>query len=270
MAVGSHHGRVHGLVVCRSTTGGTSPGCAHSSGGPAARVGASVLPSHSRRGQGGLPAWSWGSRGRKRRRWGETQAAASESGKTYSGKTSVVASARGLQWLCWPLVSSVAKAAGPSAGQTTGNSGCSCSVPDAREPWTSSRFPGLSLHLSLVLLGGVKPSCVPVQCPRKVGRWPLTLPPPSQGGEHFLAGKFILDAEQSRPGVGRHRRVKLSFLPFLCSSQTLCSTVLLAFLKQTPELSQRCFCSWMLSNHCSSSGDRSWGLLCHPFGRECL
>lgn len=195
---------------------------------------------------------------------------ASESGKTYSGKTSVVASARGPQWLCWPLVSSVAKAAGPSAGQTTGNSGCSCSVPDAREPWTSSRFPGLSLHLSLVLLGGVKPSCVPVQCPRKVGRWPLTLPPPSQGGEHFLAGKFILDAEQSRPGVGRHRRVKLSFLPFLCSSQTLCSTVLLAFLKQTPELSQRCFCSWMLSNHCSSSGDRSWGLLCHPFGRECL
>lgn len=43
------------------------------------------------------------------------------------------------------------------------------------------------------------------------------------------------------------QRVKLFFLPLLCSDSGMsCSNVLLKFLKQTPDLSQSCFCSWIV------------------------
>ena len=60
-------------------------------------------------------------------------------------------------------------------------------------------FPGLSVHLNPELLGGMKLNWVLMQGARKVGSWPLTLLCLSRPGELFLAGKFILAAEQSRP-----------------------------------------------------------------------
>lgn len=89
----------------------------------------------------------------------------------------------------------------------------------------------------------MKLSWVLVQCPRKVGSWPLTLLQLARGGELFLAGKLIVDAEQSWPeGRDDACKMKLFFLPFLCSSsQIFCSAVLLTLRKQTLELSQRYF-----------------------------
>lgn len=73
--------------------------------------------------------------------------------KTRGGKISGTRSAGAIQWLCWLLVSSVAKLCGSSAEQTTGNCGCFHCMADTHGPRSSSLFLVVSIHFSFMPLG---------------------------------------------------------------------------------------------------------------------
>ena len=98
-------------------------------------------------------------------------------------------------------------------------------------------FLGISRRLSFAgpcwVEGKVGPSC---GAPKGWRSWPLIPLSPFQQRE------FPPDAEQGQPGAGRMQNKAV--LPFLYRySQVFCSTVLLKFLKWTPELSQYYFYS---------------------------
>ena len=96
---------------------------------------------------------------------------ASVSAETCGGKTSVAGSAGVIEWLCRPLISSVAKAAGVLCRAGHWNHGRFHCVAGTRHPCSSSLFLVISIHLSFMPLGeGVKLKWVLVQVPGRLGK----------------------------------------------------------------------------------------------------
>lgn len=111
------------------------------------------------------------------------------------------------------------------------------------------------------------PSC---SAPKGWGSGSLTPFSLSQGRKIFLPGVFPLGAEQCQPGGWNNAdKIKLFFLPILCS-QVFCSTVLLKFLKGAPELSQSCFCSWIVVSWLIFVGGWRLGSPRPPFWQQYL
>ena len=130
---------------------------------------------------------------------------------------------RGLQWLCWSVVSSVVKAAGVV-----------CRIGDW-EPWSLLLHPecGSSCFSSLFLVSvglsftslGWNQSGTFTWHPKSLGKLVLTLFLLSWWGELFLA-------EQCPPGTGMMQRRWVYLPALLCSySHDFPSTLMLKFLK---------------------------------------
>ena len=151
----------------------------------------------------------------------------------------------GTVWLCWLLVSSVGKLLGSSAEQVTQNRGYSYCVTDTGGPCSSSLFLATSVHLSCASFWvewNLSESFV--WCPERLGRLAACLLLLFQ--ENFLAGLSRLAPSLAGQGeCDDAGKMKWYFLSFLSSSQVSCFA-LYSRLNWTPEISQSCFCSWVI------------------------
>lgn len=147
----------------------------------------------------------------------------------------------GPQWLCWLLVSSGAK----SVVFACSTSHCELQLFPLCElhwwPLLLFLFPS-HLYVSQLCWSGwgeieVGPSCSAQRLGKLVAHPAL----PFLVRKLFLAGKFPLDAEQYWLGKWDDTGKKRLFSLLVPYTQGFCSTVLLKFLKRTPELSQCLF-----------------------------
>ena len=166
---------------------------------------------------------------------------------------SPVKSAKGLQWLCWLLVSLVAEAAGvPSAGKVTANPRNSCCMADSLSSLllvvTSLSSAGLCWDETEAGL-----SCGPWKAGEASGS-PYSL---SWPGEPSLAGSSPFAQSTGIWGMGWCKaKLKLLFLPFVCSYSQgfvlLCSWSFISGLLRSP---RAVFIGRSLSNDWSLWGD---------------
>lgn len=147
------------------------------------------------------------------------------------------------QWLCWLMISSVAKAVWVLCRTVPGI----VVIPTAQLiPVSPALLVSCCLYVSALLVSWWDEAEVSPLCIAPNGwHWSLTPLSLSRWKDLFLAGKF--PRYWAVPAWGmKFCRQSEAVLPLLCVySQVLCSTVLLKFLKWTPVLSQSYFCSWI-------------------------
>ena len=153
----------------------------------------------------------------------------------------VVCFAEHLQFLCWLLVSSAAKAPVSSAKQATDIHDHSNCMADTGSPWHSSLLLAVSRCFSSVVSGCIEIKASHLSSALKCCRnGSLALPCYSQQGELFQSGEFPLSNEQCWPvGLNDAGKEKWFSLPICASilslSLSFFGSIVLLKLKWAPD-----------------------------------